>query len=373
VVGAICSCSGPEANNLALLSKASTAWADSINASGGINGHPVKMITMDDGNSPATALLDAKKLVEQDHIMAMVGDNSLADTGFVAYMTAKGVPVVGGIAVETPFLTSPDFFNAGSPVPIQLVGTMTQAKQAGKKKVGILYCAEVPACKQLVGLAKGAAALAGGIGTYTASISPTSPSYPAPCLAAKGAGVDALFTAENAAVVSRVAAACAQQGYKPVQVNETTTSSKSWLQDPNMNGVLMVSTNAPYTDTSIPAVKAFIDALNKYATGATSSPQFSYDIIYPWIAGKLFEAAAKAGNLTPSSTSADIKKGLYALKAETLDGLAPPLTFTSGKPGFATCYFSSTVKNRAFVSLNGSKSSCLSAAQATALGKALGG
>jgi len=55
-------------------------------------------------------------------------------------------------------------------------------------------------------------------------------------------------------------------------------------------------------------------------------------VIYPWIAGKLFEAVAKAGALSPTSTSADVEKGLYALKGETLDGLSSPLTYTAGQP-----------------------------------------
>ena len=38
-------------------------------------GHPVKVITMDDGGSPATSLTDVQKMVTQDHIVVLL-DNT---------------------------------------------------------------------------------------------------------------------------------------------------------------------------------------------------------------------------------------------------------------------------------------------------------
>src|ERR1700683_5399840 len=70
VLGMICSCTGPESaavgNNISVIQ----AWADSVNASGGIDGYPVKVITMDDQQNAATSLQEAKAIVEQDHAMA---------------------------------------------------------------------------------------------------------------------------------------------------------------------------------------------------------------------------------------------------------------------------------------------------------------
>jgi branched-chain amino acid transport system substrate-binding protein len=240
------------------------------------------------------------------------------------------------------------------------------AKTAGKKKLGVLYCAESPICAQLNPLAKASATLS-GLGYASGSISGTAPSYAAPCLTMKGAGVDALFVADNSAIVQRVTAGCAQQGYNPLTVSQMTTASNNWLTSPSFDGALLSSPNAAYTDGSIPAVKAFLDAVNKYAPGLTASPQFSFDTLSPWIAGKLFEAAAKKANIGPSSTSADVKKGLYALQNETLGGLMPPTSYTAGKVAFPTCYFTVEVQHGKFVSRNGGKATCLTPAQVTAL------
>jgi branched-chain amino acid transport system substrate-binding protein len=372
VVGAICSCSGAQSAALALEKDVSQAWASSVNAAGGINGHPVKMIVEDDAGDPAKSLRAVKKLVEQDKVMAIVGDNSLVDATWASYVAAKGIPVVGGIPTETTFLTNPDFYGSGTSVPVLIAGNLVMAKAAGKTKIGLLYCAETPVCAQLDGLSKAAAAVVGGGITITsAKISATAPNYTAPCLALKQANIDGLFVGHNSTVVQRVVDGCAQQGFTPTVVSQTTTSGPAWLKDARFNGAILASPNAVPTET-LPATKAFLDAMDKYYPGDRASAQFSFDTLFPWAGGKLFEAAAKAANIGPTSTPADVKKGLYALKDETLDGLAPPLNFVQGKPTFLTCYFTTGVENGAFTTPDGSAPKCLTTPQATALGKILG-
>src|SRR5262245_492290 len=72
-VGFICSCTGPLAKSIGRSEEVIQAWAKYTNANGGLNGHPVKVITADDGQNPAQALKAVKKLVEQDKVMAIVG------------------------------------------------------------------------------------------------------------------------------------------------------------------------------------------------------------------------------------------------------------------------------------------------------------
>jgi branched-chain amino acid transport system substrate-binding protein len=347
----------------------SKAWADSVNASGGINGHPVSMTTMDDGGDPATALQDAKTLVQQDHIIALVGEFSLADAAFAKYMEDAGVPVVGGITPEASFLTNPDFFPSGSQLLSQTIGTIALAKTAGKTHIGVLYCAESPICAELVPLADGAAAL-NGLKITTAKVSSTAPSYTANCLALKSAGVDALFSAVAAPVVQRIAADCAQQGYTPLNVSQISTGDAAWLTDATLSGSLLSGYDANPFDTSLPAVAALQAALAKYEPSAGGS-NLSADALGPWAGGLLFQAAAKAADVGPTSTAADVKKGLYALKNETLGGVSGPLNFTPGKPAFVPCYFTDKLTGGKIVSLNGDKPTCFTPAQSAALLKAL--
>ena len=373
VLGSICSCSGSQAASLALAKDSASAWADSVNAAGGINGHPVSLIVKDDAGDPATALQDVKELVEQDKVMAIVGETSLADSTWASYVAGKGIPVVGGNPSEAPFSSNPDFYASGSSVPVVTVGDMEVMKKQGKTNFGVMYCAESPVCAQLDGLSKLAASVVGGVKVTSTKVAATSPTYNSQCLAFKSAGVDGLWVATNSATGLRVISACKKLGYSPLNVTQASVTGQDWLSDPNVDGSFITAFNANYQDSSIPGVKDFLDAMDKYYPGDRSKAQFAYPVVLPWIGGKLFEAAAKAAKIGPTSTPADVKKGLYALKNETLDGLAPPLNFMPGRPAFPTCYFTIGVSGGKFTSPDGTKPTCLTTAQVTALTKGLGG
>jgi branched-chain amino acid transport system substrate-binding protein len=371
-VGYVCSCTGPLQKSIGRSADVMHAWENWTNAHGGINGHPVKVITKDDGQNPAKGLQAVKELVEQDKVMAIVGQESLTTASWAKYVASKDVPVVGGETVETAFMTNPDFFVSGSNLLLNIFGQVQMAKQAGKKHIGIYYCAETPVCAQapaiVGGLAKGL-----GMSTTAARVSSTAPSYTAPCLSFKQKGVDSVIVAVNSADVPRILAACAQQGFKPVNLASAATTDESWTNDSNLDGSLVAAANATYTDTTVPGVKEFNDAMNQYVPGLTGSDQYSWSLIDMWVGGQLFAKAAKLANLGPASTPADVKKGLYKLKDETVEGLAPPLNYAPGKPGFPACYFQSKLSSGEFKPMGGDKPVCVPAPLLKQLASALSG
>jgi branched-chain amino acid transport system substrate-binding protein len=372
-IGTIGSYSGAQSAALAKVKDAADAWAKSVNDKGGINGHPVELTIEDDAGNPAQALKAAKKLVEQDKVIAIVGQMSLVDDAFQKYVGEKGIPVVGGSPQQASFFTDPNFYPSGGNTPAAYVGSVGQAKQAGNATFGTLYCAESPVCAQLGPLTEAAAAVVGGVETSSGKVSATAPNYTAPCLAMKDAGVDALTVAHNATVVVRVLESCDQQGYEPAIFSSTNTAGPEFLASESLEGATLTAPNAIFTDDSQPAVKEFLDALDEYAPGLRDSPQFTPPTINPWIGGKLFEAAATAAKIGPTSTAEDVKKGLYSLKDETLGGLAPPLTFTEGKPTFVSCWFATKIEGGKFVPQDGNKPQCMEPAQVQALTTALQG
>jgi branched-chain amino acid transport system substrate-binding protein len=372
VLGSICSCTGALAASLGRSLDVLEAWGKYVNAHGGLNGHPVKLVTEDDGQNPARGLAAAKKLVEQDHVQAIVGEMSTVDTTWASYVDGKGIPVIGGQPVDATFMTDANFFPSGTTLPVLLFAEIVRAATAGHKTLGVLYCSETPVCAQLPKILEPLGAQA-GLKVVSAQVSQSAPSYTAPCLAFKSKGVTALFAGVNSDVVPRVQDSCFAQGYKPQQIASNATTQKSWTTDANLDGSLLANTNATYTDTSIPGIKAFSDALDSYLPDVKKSPQFSSPLLMPWAGGQLFAAAVKAGSLTPTSTGVDITKALQSLKDETLDGIAPPLNFTAGRPAFPTCYFTGVLKDQQFQSENGGKPTCLDAKTVAGLAKAFGG
>lgn len=89
----------PERNTAVMLEKM-------INSAGGIKGHPVKIIVEDNRGEPAEALNAAKRLVERENVLAVVGPSRTGDTlAIIDYMDKAEVPLIScaaGIQIVEP-------------------------------------------------------------------------------------------------------------------------------------------------------------------------------------------------------------------------------------------------------------------------------
>jgi branched-chain amino acid transport system substrate-binding protein len=359
-IGSIDTLTGPEASGFAGVQQTQQAWADYTNAHGGIDGHKVKLVILDDGGSGPTALQDAKQLVEQDHVVAIASAMTDADPSFASYVDAVKIPVVGGSDIDTEWETNPYYFPQGQTTSVQ-DGTQVQlAKQAGATKFGWLYCTEVATCAESTPVFSNYAKQIGGISlAYSAGISATQPSYTAPCLAAKAAGVNAMEVGEAPIAWTNVATACATQGFHPQWIASSSEVNASNLATSALNGMIVQLVDFPWIDQSTPATKAYYDALKTYEPSVLTGAGFDASSSEAWTALQLFAAAVQAGHPGSSVTTADVLNGLWSLKDDTLGGLAPPLTFTQGKPaGNVTCGFVVADKNGKWAETQGLKIIC---------------
>ena len=355
MVGTVGAFSGPEGASQAGVPQVINAWADQVNAAGGIDGHQVKVIVKDIGSNPTGGLAAVQELVQSDHVVAIVGEEDNGDATWASYAESSGVPVVGGLSIDTPFVQNPDFFPAGTNGFGLIYGVEKEALANGPK-LGILYCAESPQCAQSVTLDKGTAQVTGIQIPVNVKISATAPDYTAVCQQLKTSGVQSYFVADNSAVVLRVAGQCKAQGLAATMVGEDGEATAAWQGQSSVNGMLLAEADAPFTDTSIPGVAQYQDAVSKYAPslGSLQGP----NSFYAYVAGKLFQAAVAALPAGTAVSPATVKQGLYALKGATLDGLTPPLTYIQGKPTLVNCYFTMGFDNGDFTSPNGTKTTC---------------
>jgi branched-chain amino acid transport system substrate-binding protein len=352
VIGTIGNFSGPSAQpeHLAGLQ----AWVDSVNASGGIKGHQVKLIAEDDQGDATKSQADIRQLVQVDHVLAIVSPQAGGtESGWASYVQQQHVAVVGGEADTPLWFTNPSFFPSGSTVLTSLEMQAYAVKAAGKASFGAVYCAESAACKQTVPALQGYAKAFGLDMSTSAAIAVAAPSYTAQCLAAKQANAQALIIDASYAAGSRFAPACAQQGYSPVYVIPSGAFDNRYLQLSQLNGAYVPTTNALWFD-STPAVAQFKQAMAKYEPSTALGP----NPMSGWTGGVLFGAAA--ASLPAKPTSADVFTALYALpKNDMLNGLAPPLNFHSGAPASqVTCFFLGQIENGQLTASKGTAPIC---------------
>ncbi|MFD6233948.1 ABC transporter substrate-binding protein [Streptomyces diastaticus] len=77
-----------------------------VNASGGIDGHELKVLTCDDGNDSVGAAACARRAVRED-VIAVVGSYSQHGRSFLSPLEAADIPYIGGYGVTGEEFTSP--------------------------------------------------------------------------------------------------------------------------------------------------------------------------------------------------------------------------------------------------------------------------
>ena len=98
-IGAVSSLTGPAP--FPEVPGAAQAVFDRVNAAGGINGRLIEYISVDDGADPAQASKAARRLVDEDQVVAMVGSASLVEcTVNATFYAQQGVVSIPGIGVE---------------------------------------------------------------------------------------------------------------------------------------------------------------------------------------------------------------------------------------------------------------------------------
>jgi branched-chain amino acid transport system substrate-binding protein len=350
-IGFICSCTGPLASSVAISQPAYDSWVKAQNAKGGLNGHPIDLIVKDDASNPGNSVAMVHELVEQDNVIALV-DISNADQAWADYVTSKNIPVVGGNVSSLLLFTNPLFFSPGQTTDSLPVSVMTAAKKAGASKVAVVYCAESPICQQLVDPTQKAATQVGVTISYITGVPAAAPNYTAQCVAAQQSGATAFFVAHAVSVVQAVADSCTKQGYKPTFIAQDGAVAQSFTTSPGLSdGFLGVQTNLPFSVTDTPEAQRMIAAFKQYNPSLLTDPNYNEIAVEEWASGLMLELAAARGNFGANGstpTSQQLLDGLHTFNKETLNGMAPGLTFKAGQPNPVPCWFWQGTKDGKF-------------------------
>jgi branched-chain amino acid transport system substrate-binding protein len=304
---------------------ANKAWSADVNARGGLAGHPVKLIFGDDGGDPAAALAIAKRLVEQDKVVAFIGTYLVTTTPAVTpYLEQVGVPMIGGPGGNEIEDHSPMVFNpqTGSDEALGHIIHLTVTSQSDKRKMAILYCREASSCKQQRDRAFQFASIYGMKIVYEAQVSIAQPDFTAEVISARNAGAEIVTMLTDEQTIVRVARSAHRQGWSPI-VTGTYTANAEVMQTPDAEGVLGMAATVPYRTS--PKMKPYLDAVARYVPDGALGGYGST----AWVQNKLVERLS-AGFADRNPTTADYLDALYALKGETIGGLVPPITFNKG-------------------------------------------
>jgi len=135
--------SGP-ASAYATIGKVEAAYFKKINDKGGINGHKIRFMSVDDGYSPPKAVEQARKLVEQDEVLLVFQPLGTASNAAIqGYLNAKKVPQLFTATGATRWGDPAHFpwtmgFNPSYQLEGSTYGRYIATNQAGAK-IAVLY------------------------------------------------------------------------------------------------------------------------------------------------------------------------------------------------------------------------------------------
>lgn len=294
-------------------------------------GYKIKYVVADAGSTPTGALAAAQKLVEQDHVFAVIAVSGLAFAA-APWLTSHGIPVIGSASDGTEWITSRNMFSVfGTEDYTKVISTYGKFfKMEGVTDLGVLGYSVPPSASDS---AKGAAisAQAAGIkvGYKNANFPLGSTNTQPIALAMKNAGVDG-FTAsveENTAfslvedlrqLGVHLKAALFAVGY-----GGDLYSAGPGAEQAAQNGYFTVSYEPVEMHTA--ATERLQKALKDYA-GVTRDPTLNEYIGYASV--NAFVTGLKAAGADP--TQASFINAMLGIKSYNADGL-----FGSHSIGFA--------------------------------------
>jgi branched-chain amino acid transport system substrate-binding protein len=119
------------------IGKVAKAYFDCVNDNGGIRGRPIKYILYNEQLNPAQEAALARKLVESDKVVGIVGNTSFAECGVNwKYYKSKGFLVIGA-GVQAECFGTPVFAESNMGPRYSVEGAVQALVRAGAKKIAI--------------------------------------------------------------------------------------------------------------------------------------------------------------------------------------------------------------------------------------------
>lgn len=300
VIGSTVSLTSPEAS-FPEVKQAEIAAVDGINASGGVNGHQLKLIVCD-GKFEVSAELGCFRTLVADHVAAIVGPVIIADTGVSEYKVADeaGTAVVGSPAYQPGELKSPVAFPLGASVVGTTYGAIADLIKHGAKKITLFGDANNPAANSIVQLGKQALKQA-GLSPVNVVVGDTSSDPTLQTAAAKAiqGGTDGILITGAPPSMSKSVPALRSQGYKGLiaTIDGALPGPVITAVGSAGNGMLVASQTAFPEQAGNSGSAQFQADMKKYEPKAP----LDFFSVQAWSAVKLFAAVATQAKATTTA------------------------------------------------------------------------
>jgi branched-chain amino acid transport system substrate-binding protein len=324
-IGVITDSSGVASSGYLTTEKGIKAYADAVNAAGGVNGQKISYVMADSQSTASGALTAAEKLVETDKVFAIVEVTAFFYSA-EPYLLKQGVPVLGqgsdGPEWRVKTNTNLFPFSGVSLYDKTYTPTGIAMKALGATSCGSLGYAGSPSSTQGAAAALKSCQSQGLKSGVQSSVAFGSTDMAPVALAMKNAGVDGVYAPVVPNTAFALAAALRQVGVKPKAFILATGYGGDLLQSSAAvtaaQGFQFLSTGEP-VEMNTPATQKL--AKNFAAVGVSTTPTYAEQVSY-------LSMAALARGLQAAGAAPTRQKfidSLRSVKDFDGDGLLAPL------------------------------------------------
>jgi branched-chain amino acid transport system substrate-binding protein len=298
------------------------AWAAYVNAAGGIAGHQVKVVHLDDANDCNTYKADIKQLASS--VFAAVGTFSVQDSCGTSILAAHpDFPYIPGAALAAGDYSLPNVYEA-NPSPLG-VSTTLYAYVKSQFPNDITHAAELELGNPI--LLENTAKSIGYKFVYQRVYPTTETSFLSDILRMKADGVkivDMTYSDVNYPVMFLQEAA--QQNYHPDAVISVAVYDANFLKllgSPSLAKNLYVDVpSAMWLGNTDRPTNPEINTLDTWMARAKPGVNLTLYAVDAWAAGQLFLQGLQ--NAGPQITQASLLQGLSQISNWDTSGLTPP-------------------------------------------------
>ncbi|MCK1437073.1 ABC transporter substrate-binding protein [Bradyrhizobium sp. 15] len=340
-IGNIMPYSGP-ASAYGVIGKTESAYFRKINAEGGINGRKITFISYDDGYSPPKAVEQARKLVESDGVLFVLGAlGTPSNSAIQKYMNEKKVPQLFVASGATKWNDPKQFpWTIGWQPNYQSEARIYAGyilKERPHGKIGILYQNDDFGRDYVKGLTDGLGAKAASMIVGEESYETSNPTIDSRVVALKSGGADIFMSFATPKFTAQAIKKAGELGWKPLFIINSTAASTAAVMKPagieNSQGIISAAYQKDATDpqwTDDAGIKNFDAFLTKYFPEGNREDQF---VLFGYsVAQTMADVLKQCGD---DLTRANVMKHAASIDGLLLEGLLPGVTIKTSAADFA--------------------------------------
>ena len=333
VLGAVGTKSGLVGSALENGFRGLAVWERWVNANGGIQGRPVRVIQVDDAADPAKHAAAVRRLILEEGVVAFIGN--IAPFTFSAglpLLEDAGIPAIGGDGGDGAWFRSPIAFPInGQTVSRSRPGAKWALANLPQRRAAVLYVSEADAPRVLASNFVDEWGRGGGQIAMNAGVSLATPDFTGEVVEAKSSGADIMYLVLEKAACNRLFDAMRRQAYSPIIIAPACTVDNALgHKDLTTNRFIGVHAAKPVKGGTPGEEEAI-------AAGRRFDPRLALDgaFMFGWLAGSLLEEAlAQPGaEISPAGIIAALER----LPATTLGGLTPSQSWPRGEHAEGRC------------------------------------